>query len=198
MDCTQIGALIYKLRKEKGLTQKDVADALNINHKTVSKWECGRGCPDLCLWAGLSDVLGADVKKMLEGEIFPNKPDNGNINKIVFYVCPICGNVLASTSGASISCCGKKLKALLVRQGLENHPVQVQEIDDYYYVSLEHEMQKSHYIMFVAYVESDKFLLNRLYPEQTAATQIPQSMHGGRLYVYCSQHGLYTLPLSLR
>ncbi|SCJ57575.1 transcriptional regulator%2C y4mF family [uncultured Clostridium sp.] len=41
MDCAKIGRLIAHLRKEKGLTQQDIADALGITNKTVSKWECG-------------------------------------------------------------------------------------------------------------------------------------------------------------
>lgn len=41
MDCAKIGKLIEHLRKEKGLTQKEVAEQLNISNKTVSKWECG-------------------------------------------------------------------------------------------------------------------------------------------------------------
>ena len=41
MDCVKIGKLIAKLRKEKKLTQKNIADALGIQNKTVSKWECG-------------------------------------------------------------------------------------------------------------------------------------------------------------
>ena len=41
MDCTKVGRLILQLRKEKGLTQKQVADRLHITNKTISKWECG-------------------------------------------------------------------------------------------------------------------------------------------------------------
>ncbi len=41
MDCMKTGVLIKKLRLEKNLTQKDIADALMISNKTVSKWECG-------------------------------------------------------------------------------------------------------------------------------------------------------------
>ncbi|HCR83676.1 MAG TPA: XRE family transcriptional regulator, partial [Lachnospiraceae bacterium] len=54
MDCVKIGKLIAKLRKEKNLTQRNIADALGIQNKTVSKWECGLGCPDLSLWPELS------------------------------------------------------------------------------------------------------------------------------------------------
>ena len=61
MDCAKIGRLIAQLRKEKGLTQQNIAHALNISNKTVSKWECGLGCPDVSLWADLSAILGADM-----------------------------------------------------------------------------------------------------------------------------------------
>ena len=97
MDCVKIGNLIAKLRKEKKLTQRNIADALGIQNKTVSKWECGLGCPDLSLWPELSTILGVDMKQMMEGEITSNKPDSGNIDKVRFYVCPSCGNILVST-----------------------------------------------------------------------------------------------------
>ena len=113
MDCVKIGNLIAKLRKEKNLTQKNIADALGIQNKTVSKWECGLGCPDLSLWPELSAILGVDMKPMMEGEITSNKPDSGNIDKIRFYVCPSCGNILVSTGSASIFCCGRKLERIL-------------------------------------------------------------------------------------
>ena len=53
MDCMKVGKLILQLRTEKGLTQKQVADQLNISNKTISKWECGLGCPDVSLWEEL-------------------------------------------------------------------------------------------------------------------------------------------------
>ncbi len=102
MDCAKIGRLIAELRKEQKLTQKNIADALGIQSKTVSKWECGLGCPDLSLWSELSTILGVDMKQMMEGEITPNRPDSGNINKVRFYVCSTCGNILVSTGSASI------------------------------------------------------------------------------------------------
>ena len=41
MDCNKVGQLILQLRKEKGLTQRSLAEQLGISNKTVSKWECG-------------------------------------------------------------------------------------------------------------------------------------------------------------
>ena len=105
MDCEKVGKLIFQLRSERGLTQKNVADALGISNKTVSKWECGLGCPDLNLWPELSVILGVDMAQLMEGEMVQNRPDPGNISRVRFYVCPVCGNVLFSTGSYTIQCC---------------------------------------------------------------------------------------------
>jgi DNA-binding XRE family transcriptional regulator/desulfoferrodoxin (superoxide reductase-like protein) len=189
MDCVKIGKLIAKLRKEKSLTQRNVAEALGIQNKTVSKWECGLGCPDLSLWPDLSIILGVDMKQLMEGEITPNKPDNGNIYKVRFYVCPSCGNILVSTGSASIFCCGRKLERILPTDTPNAPIITVEEIDTDYYVTLDHSMTKEHYISFVAYVKNDKVFLNRLYPEQSPTCRFP-IMTGGKLYIYCVKHGL--------
>lgn len=194
MDCQKVGRLILQLRKEKSLTQQNVADALSISNKTVSKWECGLGCPDISLWAELSIVLGVDIQKMLEGELSPNRPDTGNIDKIRFYVCSSCGNILVSTGEASISCCGRKLCPLVPAQQRSEHEITIEEMDADYYISINHEMKKEHYISFVAYVSSDRVLLNRLYPEQSAETRIPIMSGRGNLYLYCVKHGLQIYP----
>lgn len=189
MDCVKIGQLIAKLRKEKKLTQKNIADALGIQSKTVSKWECGLGCPDLSLWPELSTILGVDMKQMMEGEITSNKPDSGNIDKVRFYVCPTCGNILVSTGSASIFCCGRKLERLRPKDVSDAIKITVEEIDMDYFITFDHPMTKEHYISFVAYVKTDRVFLNRLYPEQSPTCRIPMNK-GGKFYVYCNQHGL--------
>ncbi|NLM12911.1 MAG: helix-turn-helix domain-containing protein [Epulopiscium sp.] len=189
MDCVKIGQLIAKLRKEKKLTQKNIADALGIQSKTVSKWECGLGCPDLSLWPELSTILGVDMKQMMEGEITSNKPDSGNIDKVRFYVCPTCGNILVSTGSASIFCCGRKLERILPVDSSDAIKITVEEIDMDYFITFDHPMTKEHYISFVAYVKTDRVFLNRLYPEQSPTCRIPMNK-GGKFYVYCNQHGL--------
>ncbi|MEA4919597.1 MAG: helix-turn-helix domain-containing protein [Clostridiaceae bacterium] len=196
MDCGKIGRLIASLRKEKGLTQQMLADALNISNKTISKWECGLGCPDLSIWPLLSVILGVDMDGLMEGEITPNRPDTGNISKIRFYVCPCCGNILVSTSGASISCCGRRLEQL--KPSEDDIPeIRVQQMDMDYYITIDHEMTKTHYISFIAYVKNDKIFLVRLYPEQNAEARLPY-IPGGVLYAYCVQHGLIRCRKVLR
>jgi desulfoferrodoxin (superoxide reductase-like protein)/DNA-binding XRE family transcriptional regulator len=180
---------------EQGLTQKNIADYLNISNKTVSKWERGLGCPDVSLLSELSGILGVDIQKMLEGKLEPNARDNGNINKIRFYVCPVCGNVLTSSSKASIFCCGRKVEQLVPKEQLNNHKMSIEKIDIDYYISIEHEMHKSHFIYFIAFVGDDTVILKRLYPEQSADVHIPVIRRGGRIYAYCSQHGLWVQPI---
>ena len=189
MDCAKIGRLIAELRKEQNLTQKNIADALGIQSKTVSKWECGLGCPDLSLWPELSTILGVDIKQMMEGEITPNRPDSGNIDKVRFYVCPTCGNILVSTGSASIFCCGRKLEQTLPMDTLALPGITVEEMDTDYFFTVDHPMTKEHYLSFAAYVKSDRIYLNRLYPEQSPSFRFPM-IASGKLYIYCTKHGL--------
>ena len=191
MDCSKVGQLIFQLRKEKGLTQRQVAQQLGITNKTVSKWECGLGCPDVSLWEELSAILGADILKLLHGELNPNSPDTGKIDKVRFYVCPKCGNILMSTGNASLSCCGRRLAPLSPVTDRSDHKIQVEEIDTDYYMALRHEMSKEHYISFAAYVYNDRVWFQRFYPEQNPDFRMPVMRGGGNLYLYCVKHGLY-------
>ena len=132
MDCMKVGKLILQLRTEKGLTQKQVADQLNISNKTISKWECGLGCPDVSLWEELANVLGADILKLLQGELNPNRPDVGKMERVQFYVCPTCSNILTSTGAASIACCGRQLQPLIPAASAPKHAPCVEEVEDEY------------------------------------------------------------------
>ncbi|WP_053956407.1 helix-turn-helix domain-containing protein [Inediibacterium massiliense] len=190
MDCNKIGKLILSLRKEKNMTQKDIAIAMNISDKTISKWERGLGCPDVSLLGELSNILGVNIEKILLGDLDPNDANGGNMKKIKFYVCPSCGNVINSTGEAEVSCCGRKLNSLVAKIQDKDHDITFTEIEDDYYITIEHEMSKTHYISFIAYVGYDRVLLVKLYPEQNAEVRIPK-MHRGKLYAYCSQHGLW-------
>ena len=58
MDAEKIGKVIKDCRKEKGMTQKELAEKLMISDKTISKWERGLGCPDISFLTELSKILG--------------------------------------------------------------------------------------------------------------------------------------------
>ena len=191
MDCSKVGALILALRKEKNMTQKEVADKMNISDKTVSKWERGLGCPDVNLLSKLSSILGVSIEKILIGNLDEKESDGGNIKNIKFYVCKNCNNIITGTSKADISCCGRKLENLAVKPADENHNINVADIDNDYYITIDHSMTKTHFVSFVAFVSYDRVILIRLYPEQNAELRIPK-MHKGKLYAFCTEHGLWS------
>lgn len=194
MDNAKVGQLIFQLRKEKGLTQQQLADYLHVSNKTISKWECGKGAPEVSLWEELSAILGADILKLLQGELRPNRPDVGKIDRIRFYVCPICGNIATSTGRANISCCGRHLSLLTPRSGDGEHKISIEAMDAGYYVSMQHEMSKMHYISFAAFVHDSGVWFQRLYPEQSSAFHMPSLQREGTLYLYCVRHGLFRYP----
>lgn len=190
MDCSKTGKIIFELRKEKGMTQKQLADAINISDKTVSKWERGLGCPDVSLLGELSRVLNVNLEKLLCGSLEKNESDGGNMKRVKFYVCPECGNIMTSTGKSEISCCGRTLSELKPQKPDENHSFSIEETSDESYVTFRHEMSKEHFISFAAYTSCDRVYMVRLYPEQGAEVRFPR-LRGGRFYYYCSNHGLY-------
>lgn len=190
MDCKRTGSLIAKVRKEKNMTQVELARKLNISDKAVSKWERGQGCPDVTLLNELAEVLGINVKDILSGEMISNDVDGGNMKKTKFFVCQDCGNVITSSGEISLSCCGKSLKELIPNKEMgEDHELIVETIDNEFYVHMDHDMTKEHYISFIAYITSDKLYVNKLYPEQNAEVHFRKSGHG-IMYAYCMKHGL--------
>lgn len=190
MDCNKVGSLIRDLRKEKGLTQKKLADLMNISDKTISKWERGLGCPDVSLLHELSQTLNVNIEKILLGNLEPNNADGGNMKRVKFFMCPCCGNVMTSTGEAEISCCGRKLTALVPKPADDEHRLKIENIENDFYITFPHEMRKGHYICFIAYVSYDKVLFVKLYPEQGSELRIPR-LHGGKFYFGCSKHGLW-------
>ena len=108
------------------------------------------------------------------------------------YVCPICGNVISGTGEAVISCCGVTLPPLEAEQTDEEHFMHIEPVEDEYYVSINHEMTKEHYISFIAAVSDNGIEIIKLYPEGNAEARF-KIRGSGRFYCYCNRHGLYTI-----
>lgn len=68
MDQIRIGKFISQMRKEKNITQKQLADSLAISDKTISKWECGKGLPEVSLMLPLCEILQITVNDLLSAE----------------------------------------------------------------------------------------------------------------------------------
>lgn len=190
MDLSKTGKLFAELRREKGFTQKTVAEKLGVCAKTVSKWETGHGFPDVSLISGLSEIFQVDITKLIVGEMPEIKPEGGNVKRTKFYICEKCGSFLTSVGNSEITCCGRKLSPLRVNSSDEDHAMKVEKVEDDFYITFEHPMTKEHYISFISYVRFDRILTVRLYPEQDAEVRIPQ-MRGGKFCYYCSEHGLF-------
>ena len=68
MDLQKIGGFLKELRNEKGLTQEQLAETLNVSRRTVSRWETGSNLPDLDLLVEMSDLYQVDLRELFDGE----------------------------------------------------------------------------------------------------------------------------------
>lgn len=71
------------------------------------------------------------------------------------------------------------------------HAITVQEVEEDWYATFSHPMEKGHYLRFAAWAGLDRMMLCRLYPEQGGEFRLPQLRGGGKLYVCCSRDGLF-------
>lgn len=189
MDTLKTGALIRRLRVEHGLTQRELAEAVGVGDKAVSKWERGGGCPDVALLPALAKHLGTTVETLLSGSLSPDRSSGGSMKRIAFYLCPTCGNIITTTGNAEVSCCGRKLDALEAQHADDSHRAAVKSTEGDWHIELDHPMAKNHSIAFVAVVGYDRLALEKLYPEQGCEARLPH-LGGGVLYTCCTRHGL--------
>ena len=85
MEQEKIGKFIQELRKQQNMTQKDLADKLGVTDRAVSKWENGRGMPDVSLMKPLCDSLGITVSELLSGERISQK-DYREKSEFTFWI----------------------------------------------------------------------------------------------------------------
>lgn len=192
------GNVIKKLRENQKLTQEQLADKLNVSNKAVSKWETGRGFPDISMLESLANVLGVSVIELLSGEEITNKNKHANITRGKFYVCPVCGNVIFSIGEAVISCCGIVLPHCELESCESNfcklddsdncHQIQTEKTEDEYFVTINHEMTKEHYISFIAAIQDNGVQIVKLYPEQPAQARF-KIARTQKIIAYCNRHG---------
>lgn len=184
------GAAIKALREKKDLTQKALAERVLVSDKAVSKWETGKGLPDVTLLEPLAQALGVSVAELLTGDCRTNENRAGNMLRSKFYLCPVCGNVIHAMGEGAFHCCGVDLPPLSPEEPDEDHSIRVEKVENDWYLTLDHPMTKAHFICFFAYVTADRVLLQRTYPEQDCALRFPR-MGSGRLYACCNRHGLF-------
>ena len=189
MDSYITGSAIKNLREKKGLTQAELADKLCVSSKAVSKWETGKGLPDINLIEPLSAALGVSVMELMSGDAVINQNISSNILRSKFYVCPLCGNIIRTTGEAIVSCCGITLPSLEAEEVDSRHEIKLTKVEEEYFMEINHDMTKNHYISFVAHLTSDRVQFVKFYPEGNAETRL-NLRGGGYLYIYCNKHGL--------
>ena len=194
MDNYITGATVKRLREEKGLTQSQLADLIGVGSKAVSKWETAKGLPDITLIEPLAKALGVSVMELMSGDTVINRNISSNILRSKFYVCPVCGNIIRTTGDALISCCGITLPALEAEDVDDAHGITLQKVEDEHFITVSHDMTKTHYISFIAYLTYDKVQFVKLYPEGNAETRF-QLRGRGYIYIYCNRHGLMKMKI---
>ena len=185
-----IGATIKQLRERRGLTQAELAAQLSVSDKAVSKWETGRGYPDITLVEPLAGVLGVSPAELLCGCAVTNTNVSANMLRSKLYVCPVCNNVLVSSGEAHVSCHGIALPALEAEPAEGTHALSVSMAEDELFVSCAHPMDKAHHLTFLVAVGPDRVQLVRLYPEGAAEARFRRA--GVRdVYAFCNRDGLF-------
>lgn len=188
------GSIIKKLREDRSLTQTELAQKLCVSDKTISKWETGKGYPDITLIEPLAAALNVSVMELLSGEEIKNSNRSFNMKRSLFHVCPVCGNVILSTGEAVVCCHGITLPPAEAEEADESHGIFVEAVEDEYYVTVNHEMSKEHHISFLASVSDNGINLTKLYPEGSAEARFKINRTYA-VYAYCNRHGLYKVNI---
>ena len=194
MDQYVTGSTIKALREKAGLTQWQLAERLNVSDKAVSKWETGKGYPDITLLEPIAAAFRVSVAELLSGHAVVNTNVSANMRRGHFYVCPLCGNVLHSVGQAAVSCHGVTLPPLEAEPAGDGHTITLEPVEDEYLVTVDHPMTRDHHILFLAAVSDDALRLVRLYPEGPAQTRIQR--RGIRtVYACCNRDGLFKMDI---
>lgn len=194
MDRYVTGSVIRRLREGKNMTQEGLAQKLHVSSKAVSKWETGQGLPDVSLLEPLAQALDISVIELFSGENIRNQNRAGNMLRERFYVCPVCGNVIQASGEAVISCCGITLPPLEAEDPDEEHLLRIEEVEDEYFVTMEHPMTKAHYLSFFAALSDQGTQLVKLYPEGSAEARFKRNRVKWIL-AYCNHHGLFRVKV---
>ena len=103
MASTSMGEIISTLRKEKGMTQKDIADKLGITDKAVSKWERDVAFPDTATIPKLAEILGVSVEELMQAKAVPvnGHKGAGYLINIILKAVPLAMGVAVTVTSIS-------------------------------------------------------------------------------------------------
>ncbi|MCR4893738.1 MAG: helix-turn-helix domain-containing protein [Eubacteriales bacterium] len=194
MDRYITGDTIRRIREERKMTQEELAERIHVSGKAVSRWETGRGYPDISLLESLAGALGISVIELMKGDHIINTNSASNMAKGRFYVCPVCGNVIRSVGEVLVSCCGITLPPLEAELCDAEHTITAERIGNEYFVSVAHPMTKEHHISFLCAVSDMGTQFVKLYPEGEAEAYFRMERVRD-IYACCNRHALFRLKV---
>ncbi|MBP0985539.1 MAG: helix-turn-helix domain-containing protein [Oscillospiraceae bacterium] len=194
MDNYVTGAMIRSQREKKMMTQEELAARIHVSGKAVSKWETGKGYPDISLIEPLAEALGISVLELLSGDAVQNTNRSANMTKSRLYVCHVCGNVIQTIGDAVISCCGITLPPQEAESPDEDHRIHIETVEDEFYVTVDHPMSKDHYISFIFAMSDLGSQFVKLYPQGSAEARFKIS-RVRYICAFCNRHGLFRVSV---
>ena len=130
------------------------------------------------------------IIELLSGCAVRNLNRAANMLRGKLYVCPVCGNVIRAAGDAVVSCCGITLPPLEAEEPDQEHQILMEPVEDEYFVSVPHPMEKEHNISFLMAVSDQGYQFVKLYPEGNAEARFKMSRVKA-VYAYCNRHGLF-------
>ncbi|MBR5564652.1 MAG: helix-turn-helix domain-containing protein [Roseburia sp.] len=186
------GTVIKELREKNHMTQAELAEKLCVSDKTISKWETAKGYPDISLLEPIAKIFGISITELISGNAVRNVNVSANMLRSKFYVCPVCGNVIHSMGEVVMHCHGITLTPCQAEETDEKHMIFIEGVEDEYFIRIDHDMTKQHYISFIAGLSSDKLQMIKLYPEGNAEARI--KINGvKKILFYCNKDGLFSI-----
>ncbi len=119
-------------------------------------------------------------------------------NELIIKKCKSCGATVkviedCNCNNCGIICCGEPMEILepnSVDAAVEKHVPTYQKIEDEIFVTVNHVMEKEHFIEWISLISDNKEYTVKLYPEQNAECRFPY-IAGSCIYAYCNKHGLW-------
>ena len=138
----------------------------------------------------IAAVFGISVTELISGKAITNVNVSANMLRSKFYVCPVCGNIIHSMGEAVLQCHGVQLLPCQPEEADEKHRISIEKDADEFFVRIDHEMTKKHYITFIAAFSGDRLQLTKLYPEGSAEARFKINGVRNILY-YCNRDGMF-------
>ncbi len=176
------GLILKQLRKKLGITQRELAEKINVSNRTVSAWENNTRQMKLDKMLKILESCDMSLYELFTDRDFP-------MNNFRLYICKMCGNIIIAHREADVSCCGMLLKPESMEHFGKFPEYDVQRRDGYIKFTIYHDSHIRHYIKFISYITGKGSSYTTLSYSSPPVLYAPDYGEG-ELLVYCTRHGL--------